>query len=137
MFSKTQQIEQLEQQLAEANMSLQSQQETIKSYQQTIATFPGVKADYDARVKELADKHSKEMSDLKNLLKTTETSVNKRVTEALASIGVKSFVPEEIISVNGTTPRDLYQQFLSLKGAEQTEFYQKHEQAISRFVHAK
>lgn len=137
MISKAGQIEELERSLAEANLTLASQDEAIKSYQQTIASFPGVKADYDAKVETLLSTHKKEMSDLKDLLAKTETSVNKRVIEQLARIGVNQFVPEEILSVNGATPGELYQKFLTLKGAEQTEFYKKHEQAISKFVHAK
>jgi hypothetical protein len=71
------------------------------------------------------------------LLKTTETSVNKRVIEALASIGVAQFAPEEILSVQGTSPIDLYQKFMSLKGAEQTLFYNKHKAEIERFMNQK
>jgi hypothetical protein len=136
-MGRAEQITELEQSIAEANLTIQSQQETLQEYQKTMASFPGVKADYDAKVKQMTQAHEKEMSDLKNLLKTTETSVNRRVIEALASIGVNQFAPEEILSVQGPNPNDLYQKFLSLKGAEQTEFYKKHEQAISKFVHAK
>ena len=137
MFKKEEYVEKLENQLAELKLEAQSLTEEVANNRKTIASFPGVKADYDAKVKQLAEAHTKEVSDLKNLLKATETSVNRRVIESLASIGVNQFVPEEILSVQGANPQDLYQKFLSLKGAEQTEFYKKHEQAISKFVHAK
>ncbi len=137
MSNKAQRTVELEQSLAEAKYDIQSLQEEVQNYKQTVAAFPQVKADYDDKVAKLQESHKKELEAMKNLLKATETSVNKRVIESLASIGVAQFATEEILSVQGAGPCDLYQKFLSLKGVEQTEFFKKHEQAISKFVHAK
>lgn len=136
-MGRAERITELEQSLAEANFSIHSLQEEVAEYKKTIANFHGVKANYDDKLNKLQESHQKEVSDLKNLLKTTETSVNRRVTEALASIGVAQFAAEEILSVNGVSPSGLYQKFLSLKGAEQTEFYRIHEKELSRFLNAK
>lgn len=136
MGKQEQRIEELENLLAEANLDKVSLQEEVQSYQQTIASFPGVKADYDAQLQKMEDKHKSEVEGLKNLLKATETSVNRRVIEALASIGVAQFAPEEIIS-SPASGKELHAKFLSLKGEEQTEFYRKHEKELSKFLHAK
>ena len=136
-MGRAERITELEQSLAEAQFTVQSLQEECAEYKKTIASFPGVKADFDDKLRKLQESHQKEVSDLKNLLKTTETSVNRRVTEALASIGVAQFATEEILSVSGKSPNALYQKFLSLKGAEQTKFYQEHEKEISSFLNAK
>lgn len=136
MLNKAERIEELENQLAEASLNTNSLVEEIEGYRKTIASFPVVKAEYDDKVTKLAEAHQKELGDIKILLKATEASVNRRVTEALASIGAQ-FAPEEVISVASTSPKGLYQRFLSLQGAEQTAFYQQHEKEISAFVHAK
>jgi hypothetical protein len=136
-MNKSERIVELENQLAESKFNLSALTEEIEEYKKTIANFPTVKQEYDVQVKKLQEQHIKEVSDLNNLLKQTELSVNKRVTEALASIGVAQFAAEEVISVTNTNPRGLYEKFLSLKGPEQTEFYKKHEKEISAFMNAK
>lgn len=136
-MGRAEQITALEQSLAEARFDAQSLREELSDYKKTIANFTNVKADYDDKLTKLQESHQKEVSELKNLLKTTETSVNRRVTEALASIGVAQFAAEEILSVPGKSPQALYQRFLTLKGAEQTQFYKEHEKEISKILNAK
>jgi len=111
--------------------------EEIADYKKTISTFPGVKMEYDARLVKMSEAHKKEVKELNALLEAKETSVNRRVNEALSRIGVASFVPEEMISTPTMQPRNTYEKFVSLKGAEQTEFYRKHEKEISTFLNAK
>ena len=125
-MSKSAQMVQLENQLAEANLDVQSLREEVVSNQKLISNF--------TKVNEL---HQKELEETKNLLKATEMSVNRRVTEALAAIGVNQFASEEVISVANKDPQSLYRQFLALNGAEQTQFYKQHEKEISSFMNAK
>lgn len=137
-------IKELEKSLSEATFDIQCLHEEIKTYKQnisnyekTIAAFPQLKMEYEDKLKKLSESHTNEILEMKKMISDTETSVNRRVTETLASIGVSTFVPEEILSVNEAGPTDLYKKFLSLKGTEQTEFYRKHEKELSRFITAR
>lgn len=135
-MSKQDQIQELENQLAELRLDLVSQQEEIQGYKKSMSSISVMKTEYEDKMKQLQAEHAKEVESLKNLLKSTETSVNRRVTETLASIGVNTFASEEIVS-SMTSPKELHMKFLSLKGEAQTEFYRKHEKALSSFINAK
>ena len=136
-MSKSARIIELEQSLAEASLDVQTLREETESNKKLITQFQQQKLDYEDKAKKLAETHKKELDEVKNLLNDKEDKLNKRLTEALASIGVANFAAEEIISVEGTAPSELYHKFLSLKGAEQTLFYNKHKAEIERFMNQK
>jgi hypothetical protein len=86
---------------------------------------------HQADVDNIKLQHSVEMEAIKG-------SVNRKVTQALSSIGVNQFVAETIYSDKAqATDQELLIQLNSLPQEQKTEFYQKHKVQLSRAVLAK
>jgi hypothetical protein len=98
---------------------VENQLDTIEDLNQVIKT------------KEAA--YNTEVSELKSQLARLQTSVNGRVNQALASIGVTQFA-KEIISSSGNdeAPELIVRKFNSLPVEAKHEFYNQHKDVITR-----
>jgi predicted ATP-dependent protease len=123
----------LQEQNEELSSRLQQLNEECANYKRTISSFVGVKTGYENDLTNLKKAHAKELNSLKEEIQAENLSVAKRVNKALADIGVKEFASEEV-SDNTNTEKSVYDKFMSLSGAEKTEFFQKNEATLTRML---
>ena len=96
------------------------------------------KSAYDAKVTELSFATNEvaslkaEVASLKLRLARSTNSVNARVNETLATIGVSQFAVETIYnSQTGETPEAITRKFNSLPVEAKREYYNKHKDVIT------
>ena len=65
-------------------------------------------------------------------LKAIETSVNRKINAALASIGVQRFASEQFTVPSNQSDLECYNTFMNLTGNEKTEYYRKNKDKIAR-----
>jgi uncharacterized coiled-coil protein SlyX len=112
--------------LSSARKSMTKLQAQVDNQKDTIEELHGV-----VRSKETS--YSMEVTELKSQMSRLQTSVNARINEALASIGVTHFAIETIHSSGGDeTPEVIVRKFNSLPTEARTEFYNKHKDVIDR-----
>jgi hypothetical protein len=110
--------------------------EECANYKRTISAFVGVKSGYETEVSNLKKAHAKEISDWKTKLEHESKSINRKVNQALANIGVNKFAPEEIVASESSaiSPQAIYSKFMSLHGDLKTEYFKENEKILSKLV---
>ncbi len=116
--------------LVEQNFHLK---EECQGYRRTISSFVDVKSKYEESEKQLVKKYEIQIGQLKKDLETEKKSVARKVNQKLLTIGVSTFLPEEISVANNFSEEDIFKQFMKMsESPEKHEFFQKHEKAIDR-----
>lgn len=127
-------IEELEQALETKSAVAAQLEEEVADYKQTIASFHLSTSDYDKKMETLKAKYEKDIKALNAKLTDTEKSVNRRVNQALANIGVSEFLSDMPLPV-ASSDKELYNKFISMaESQEKKDFYKKHEAAIRRAI---
>lgn len=112
-----------------------------EEYVKKQSAFDVEKAGFQSRISELEAKlnelEAKQMESKKSeaaVVIAVEESVNKKVVQTLAAIGIPEGTIKEDISTApvATDPMEIYKQYDSLKGAEKVEFFKKNENVILR-----
>jgi predicted nuclease with TOPRIM domain len=96
---------------------------------------------FDAEKKAIHKKNAeykKEIEALKNSnkqnIETVSLSVNRKINEFLATIGVTEFAAESFTNNSSVNDEQVYNKFQSLSGNERTEFYNKNKAQITRVL---
>lgn len=138
LLSRESASEDLQAYIEELRSEVVSLKAEIEDYQKTIAAFPGVREDYESRLAKMKAEHSKRTTALKKEYENKLTalklekeavaeSVQRRITNELASIGIPLDVaPFEDNLAAGMSPEQALSKLNSLSGGEQREFYKKH-----------
>ena len=124
----------------------------IAEYRNTISGFAITKEALETEIHTLksqlsskTSKHSEEINEFnkkiksinevhKMALKLMQDSVNKKVNQTLANIGVSTFLSEPIVNNTITSPKEKLAHFQNLDGTEKTEYYKKHKEDINRAI---
>lgn len=104
---------------------LEEAQDIIESAAIAKATLEAQVADHNDMLATIKQAHNKE---IKNL----ESSINRKLVNTLASVGVHTFASETFSVSKDTTDLECYQKFQSLEGQAKTEYYSKHKAQITR-----
>jgi hypothetical protein len=131
-ISLTQKVVELQQQLDTTNDKLQTLLEENADHKQTISAFMDVKQGYEDQLVKVKKEYENKLKVAEQKLKETELSVNQKVNESLASIGVTNFPPEQILLGNGSSDAEVMDTFNTLSGPAKTAYYQKHKVTLSR-----
>lgn len=104
----------------------------LSSYDAEKVTFQARITELEAKLKEMEDKQLEAKKEEAAVVIAVEESVNKKVTQSLAAVGIpEGMVKEDITSTPASTdPMEIYKQFDSLKGKEKVDFFQKNEAVI-------
>ena len=127
--SEQKKIAELESSLETANSRISELEAENADYKETIAGFHLSTQKYDKKEEAMKKQHDEAVKKLKLQMAETEKSVNKRVNQALQSMGVSQFLVE--IPVEVKSAKTVYQQFLAMPvGSAKQESYQKNEKLI-------
>lgn len=108
----------LEQKLEEAKESMESSAHEYSGYKKQISA-------YKKSLEELKEIHAAE-------LKAMQTSINKKINDSLASVGVCMFANDNVSVINEPSDASCLTQFNALSGNEKTEYYNKNKAKITR-----
>jgi multidrug resistance efflux pump len=107
-------------------------------YQKTIAAFPLAKQDWESQLEAVKKDYQTKIDGLTTDLEATKTSVNKEVTNQLASIGIlEGTVSDEIGTPEAMTPEKALAQLKTLHGNARDEFYNTHRGLILQAARVK
>jgi predicted metal-dependent peptidase len=86
----------------------------------------------EAKLKSMEEKHTESKKEEAAVIIAVEESVNKKVVQNLASLGVpEGTVKDEVaITAVSTDPTELYKKYESMAGKEKIEFFKKNEKAV-------
>jgi len=85
------------------------------------------------KIKDMEEKHTESKKEEAAVIVAVEESVNKKVVQNLAAIGVaEGTVKEEVVPV--TTDMDIYNKFESLSGVTKIEYFKQNERAIYKVM---
>lgn len=73
-----------------------------------------------------------QLAQFKSDMVKLQNSINARVNETLATVGVSQFAIETICNSVETSPEQIVRKFNSLQVMEQREFYNKHKDVIDK-----
>lgn len=104
----------------------------LSSYDTEKAAFQSRITELETKLKEMEDKHTQAKKEEAAVVIAVEESVNKKVTQTLAAVGIPEGTVKEDISTApvATDPMEIYKQFDSLKGKEKVDYFQKNEAVI-------
>jgi len=102
------------------------------SYDTEKATFQARITELEAQLKDMELKHAEAQKTEAAVVIAVEESVNKKVVQTLAAVGVaEGTVAEDITSTPASTDTmEIYKQYDALKGKEKVDFFQKNEAAV-------
>lgn len=122
-------MQELISELQDTNTSLKKE---LEDSHRTISGFVDVKATYEASMEKMKVEYNTRVKALEGTLSETEKSVNAKVNEALAGIGITTFPSENIMVGSSKSPTEIMETFNSLSGIEKTEFFRKHREEINK-----
>jgi predicted transcriptional regulator len=114
---------------------IQKEMESIKEINKNLLTE---KAVFESTIKELQAKVDNIKIDAVATIVAVEESVNKKVVQNLASIGVQEgLVKDEVATtVTDNTPEALYKKYESLNGKDKVKFYMDNSKAILKAMNS-
>jgi predicted nucleic acid-binding Zn-ribbon protein len=104
----------------------------LESFKEINKNLLAEKTQLEATIKDLQSKMDSIKTDAVATVVAVEESVNKKVVQNLAAIGVaEGTVKDEVTSTaSDNTPDDVYNKYESLSGKEKIEFFKKNEAII-------
>ena len=88
--------------------------------------------DLNDKLNNIEIKHKAELDIEKIRFSEMENSVNAKVNNILASMGVTNFAVESISNSVSMSPKEALEKFITLNGAEKTEFYKNNKDLITQ-----
>ena len=108
------------------NILIKELRDEISDLRRTVAQNLTAKTDFESQVTKLKEELNKE-----------KNSLNKKVTDSLADIGVVTFVPEEISANPKLNAEQVYSKFISLTGIEKGKYFSQNKELISKYLNIK